>query len=203
VSLRNTIAANLRRHQRHTIDLDGRRHAAVAVVVYADEDERDPGFYLCRRPSTMPRHPGQLALPGGRLDPGETELQGALREVHEEIGLELTDADVLGWIDDFPTRSGFIMSAVALWAGGLKPEPDPHEVADLFRIPFTELCRDDSPRFMAIPESDHPVVQLPLGPDNAIHAPTAAILLQFRCVALEGHPNMRVAHLESPTWAWR
>lgn len=204
MTLRDTIAANLARHQRRQIPLDGRHHAAVAVVIASrGEGDADPGFYLCRRPSTMPRHPGQLALPGGRLDGGESELDAARREVHEEIGLSLDEADVLGWLDDYATHSGFVMSPVVMWAGAAQPTPDPREVAQLFVVPFTELCRDDSPRFVDVPGIENPLVQLPLGSDNAIHAPTAAVLLQFRCVGLDNHPGLRVHHLEAPDWARR
>jgi hypothetical protein len=71
-----------------------------------------------------------------------------------------------------------------------------------YRIGLHELCRDDSPRFVSIPESDRPVVQVPLGRD-LIHAPTGAVLVQFRWVALEGRLGERVDHLEQPVFAWK
>lgn len=160
-------------------------------------------FYLCRRPATMNRHAGQWALPGGRLDGDETVEQAALRELHEELGVELGHDAVLGRLDDYPTRSGFVISPVVVWGGG-DPElhEDPHEVAHTYRIGLHELCREDSPRYVTIPESDRPVVQLPLGGD-LIHAPTAAVLVQFRWVALDGRAGERVDHLEQPVFAWR
>jgi hypothetical protein len=109
---------------------------------------------------------------------------------------------VLGLLDDYPTRSGYVITPVVLW-GGADPALDPHpgEVLSVHRVAFTELCRPDSPRFVSIPESDRPVVQIPIGGD-LIHAPTGAVLLQFRRVALEG-TSERVAGLEQPVFAWR
>lgn len=173
-------------------DLDGRM---VGVAGGA-------AFLLCRRTSRLNRHAGQWALPGGRLDPGETALDAALREVDEEIGLRLGPGDVLGWLDDYPTRSGYVISPVVLW-GGADPElrPSPDEVLALYRIGLHAL-RDGEPRFVTIPESDRPVIQLPLGND-LIHAPTGAVLHQFRQVALAGRAGERVDHLEQPVFAWR
>ena len=160
-------------------------------------------FVLCRRPRRLRTHPGQWALPGGRLDDGETAVDAALRETHEELGVEPDQVEVVGLLDDYPTRSGFIITPVVLWgAAGLELHPHADEVAHAYRIGLHELCREDSPRFVSIPESDRPVVQLPLGGD-LIHAPTGAVLLQFRCVALDGNLDTRVDGLEQPVFAWR
>ena len=158
-------------------------------------------FLLCRRTSRLNKHAGQWALPGGRLDPGETALDAALREVDEEVGLRLGPDSVVGWLDDYPTRSGYVISPVVLW-GGADPDlrPSPDEVLALYRIGVHAL-RDGEPRHVAIPESDRPVIQLPLGND-LIHAPTGAVLYQFRQVAVLGRPNTRVDHLEQPVFAW-
>jgi hypothetical protein len=72
----------------------------------------------------------------------------------------------------------------------------------VLHVGLAELCRADSPRFVSIPESDRPVVQVPVGRD-LIHAPTGAVLLQFRWVALDGRADARVDHLEQPVFAWR
>lgn len=160
-------------------------------------------FLLCRRAARMNRHAGQWALPGGRLDEGETPIDAALRELDEELGMSLGRGDVLGMLDDYPTRSGFVMTPVVLWVGRhAEVVPDPGEVAHAYRIGLHELCRPDSPRFVTIPESDRPVVQLPLSGD-LIHAPTGAVLLQLRWVAIEGRLHERVDHLEQPVFAWR
>jgi 8-oxo-dGTP pyrophosphatase MutT (NUDIX family) len=161
-----------------------------------------PALLLTRRAATLRSHGGQWALPGGRIDPGESALDGALREVREELDLALTSSDCLGVLDDYPTRSGYVVTPFVLW-GGADPvlRPDPAEVGSVHRISLRELCRPDSPRFVRIPESERPVVQLPVGGD-LIHAPTGAVMLQFRRVALEG-VSERVADYEQPVFAWR
>jgi len=160
-------------------------------------------FLLCRRAARMNRHPGQWALPGGKIDAKESVEFAALRELEEELGLRVDPSAVLGRLDDYGTRSGFVITPVVVWGGSdVDLVPDPGEVAQVLRIGLHELCRADSPRFVAIPESDRPVVQLPVGRD-LIHAPTGAVLLQFRWVGLEGKADARVNELEQPVFAWR
>ena len=71
---------------------------------------------LTRRAAGLRAHRGQWALPGGRCDEGETPVEAALRELHEELGLELGPDDVLGLLDDYPTRSGYLITPVVVWA---------------------------------------------------------------------------------------
>lgn len=156
---------------------------------------------LTRRTAKLKAHAGQWALPGGRLDEGETLVEAAQRETDEEVGMTIGAAELLGRLDDYPTRSGYIISPFVFWGGSLEPVANPDEVASLHRIGLHELCREDSPRFISIPESDRPVIQLPVGGD-LIHAPTAALLYQFRAVAFEGR-GTRVDHLEQPVFAWK
>jgi 8-oxo-dGTP pyrophosphatase MutT (NUDIX family) len=159
-------------------------------------------FVLCRRASRLSSHSAQWALPGGRVDPGETIVEAALRETHEEVGVTLPESSVLGLLDDYPTRSGYVITPVVIWGGGrldLRPAPD--EVVAAYRVGLHQLQRPDSPRFVSIPESDRPVVQIPLGGD-LIHAPTGAVLLQLRLLGLEGRPDP-VHDLEQPVFAWR
>lgn len=159
-------------------------------------------FLLCRRATRLSSHAAQWALPGGRLDPGETVVDAALRELDEECGIRLSDSDVIGLLDDYPTRSGYVITPVVIWGGGrLDPHPAPDEVVAVYRVGLHQLQRQDSPRFISIPESPRPVVQIPLGND-LIHAPTGAVLLQLRWLGLEGRDDP-VDELEQPVFAWK
>jgi len=200
MSLEAQMRANLGAFPREETIADGLWPAAVAVTVVADDG--DPAFLLTRRTAGLRAHPGQWALPGGRVDAGESAPDAARRELTEELGLRLPPSTVVGLLDDYPTRSGFSITPVVLWAGHIgKLQPNPAEVASVHRIPLTALDVPDAPRLLTIPESDRPVIQMPLGPGRLIHAPTAAILYQLREVALHGRWT-RVHHFEQPTWAW-
>ena len=209
--LRAQLTANLADHERHSNSLDGRRHAAVAVVVVDGDQVSQDGatlghaggaaFLLCQRPVHMSRHAGQWALPGGRVESGEAPLDAALRELDEELGVRLGPQSVVGWLDDYPTRSGYVITPVVLWGESLtalKPARD--EVDTVYPVSL-ETLMTTNPRFIAIPESDRPVLQLPLG-GHLIHAPTGAILFQLRQVGLLGRAGERVDGFEQPVFAW-
>lgn len=201
VRLRQRVQTNLRDFDARGHDDDALRAAAVAVVLLPDEGGA-ACFALTRRASRLRSHRGQWALPGGRLDQGESAEQAALRELSEEVGLALGSDSVLGRLDDYPTRSGYVITPVVIWGG--EPghlTPNPQEVAAVYRVPLSELDRPDVPQLRRIPESDRPVISIPLLGTN-IHAPTAAVLFQLREVALRGEPT-RVAHYEQPVFAWR
>ncbi|MGY1743012.1 MULTISPECIES: NUDIX hydrolase [unclassified Blastococcus] len=195
---RDGVAARVSAFPRAAVDRPDLKHAAVAVCVV--ECDGVPTLLITRRAARMRSHAGQWALPGGRLDPGETPVEGALRELEEEVGLTLPPSAVLGLLDDYVTRSGYVMTPVVCWAGD-PGELTPHEaeVASIHLVPVADL--DVEPRLIRIPESDQPVIQLPLE-GGFVHAPTAAVLYQFCQVACRGR-DTRVAHLEQPVFAWR
>jgi len=181
------------------------KRAAVCITL-TDADanvdvDQQAAFVLTRRARGLRNHGGQWALPGGRLDAGETAQQAALRELHEEVGLELPDEAVLGLLDDYPTRSGYLITPVVVWAGeNASMVANPDEVASIHRIGLEQILAPDAVDFVTIPESDRPVVRLRIN-DDRIHAPTAAVLYQFR--ELIAGRQTRVHELEQPTFAWR
>jgi 8-oxo-dGTP pyrophosphatase MutT (NUDIX family) len=200
-ALRERARAHLARFERRAVALEGRRHAGVAVVLLPDDDGR-ACLLLTKRARGLRNHGGQWALPGGRLDPPETAQDAALRELAEEVGLTLGADAVLGVLDDYPTRSGFVITPIVVWSGvHVTLVPNPAEVASIHRIPLGELDKPDVPRLVSIPESERPVIQLPLL-GSLIHAPTAAVVFQAREVVIHGRPT-RVDHFEQPVWAWR
>ncbi|QUH03188.1 CoA pyrophosphatase [Saccharopolyspora erythraea] len=197
VPTRDEIADRLRRFPAESLPARGLRAAAVAVALVDHGD--GPGIWLTERAATLRTHAGQFALPGGRIDPGEDAEQAALRELHEELGVRAGPETVLGRLDDYATRSGYVITPVVLWVGSVdRLEPNPAEVARVHRIGLPEL--DVAPRFVSIPESDRPVIQLPLL-GVLVHAPTAAVVHQFTEVVLHGR-HTRVADLEQPVFAW-
>ncbi|MDJ0869208.1 MAG: CoA pyrophosphatase [Myxococcota bacterium] len=199
--LRTLAVERLARFERRAEPLADRRAAAVALVLVPDDAGR-PCFVLTRRAPRLNRHAGQWALPGGRTDPGESAQEAALRELEEEVSLRVAPDAVLGLLDDYPTRSGYVITPVVVW-GGVAPElrPDPAEVAEIHRVPLEHLERPGVPRLRAIPESERPVISIPIV-GTQVHAPTAAIVYQLREVVVRGEAT-RVAHYEQPVFAWR
>ena len=178
-----------------------KRAAVALVLVDADEPADGTAFVLTRRASSLRSHRGQWALPGGRCDAGETPVMAALRELREELGLALGEADVLGLLDDYPTRSGYLITPVVVWSGrGAVLTPSPDEVASAHRIALSDVERSDAFDFTLIPESTRRVIRFRLN-GQLIHAPTAAMIYQFSEV-LAGR-DTRVADLEQPVFAWK
>jgi 8-oxo-dGTP pyrophosphatase MutT (NUDIX family) len=178
------------------------KRAAVAItLVETDDGTGETALILTGRAAGLRSHGGQWALPGGRMDAGETPVMTALRELSEEIGLELRADDILGTLDDYPTRSGYLITPVVAWGGQHPPlQLNPDEVASVRRIRIADIMREDAIVFDSIPESERRVVRLRVD-ERTIHAPTAALIYQFREV-LAGRET-RVADLEQPVFAWR
>jgi len=177
------------------------KRAAVVVALTRSEAGAGTSFLLTRRAAGLRSHSAQWALPGGRCDPGETPAQAALRELHEELGVEVGEGDVLGQLDDYPTRSGYLITPVVVWVDTDSPiVPNPAEVASAHRIPLADIEPDGAFSFTTIPESTRRVIRFHIRGLH-IHAPTAALIYQFREV-LAGRAT-RVAELEQPVFAWK
>lgn len=201
-AFRDEIARRCAAFPRVACEAPGLKRAAVAIVlVDAGDGSAETAFLLTKRAPRMRAHAGQWALPGGRCDPGETFEETALRELQEELGLTLGHDNLLGALDDYPTRSGYAITPVVAWlddAGAMTPNPD--EVAYVRRIRLDHIGREDAVEFETIPESDRPVIRLRMG-DRPVHAPTAALVYQLR--ELAAGRITRVDHLEQPVFAWR
>jgi 8-oxo-dGTP pyrophosphatase MutT (NUDIX family) len=199
--LRQQLEQHLDSFKRQKVAREGRRAAAVTLTVC--RDGKRPAIIITRRSASLRAHSRQWALPGGRIDQGETAIQAALRELEEEVGLCVPPGDVLGVLDDYATRSGYVITPVVLWAdvdsGDLTVNPDEVEFVRPFL--FKELSRSDSPVLQTIAESEREVLSMHFH-DDVIYAPTGALLYQFREVALFGL-HTRVAHFDQPLFAWR
>jgi 8-oxo-dGTP pyrophosphatase MutT (NUDIX family) len=214
-SLLELITRNLGRHDVAELEPCERIHAAVAFTLvdcsepanmanipFLADAQEEATYILTTRAPRLSSHAGQRAYPGGRVDPGESVEQAALRELEEEVGLKLDSSSVLGRLDDYATRSGYVITPIVVWGGSnVELKPNPGEVDLIHRIPLNELMRDDAPILEAIDESEHPVLKMPLG-DEWFAAPSAAIAYQFREVALLGR-STRVAHYDQPHFAWK
>jgi 8-oxo-dGTP pyrophosphatase MutT (NUDIX family) len=213
-ALRKRFSQRLQRFEPLEIDAQGKKHAAIAFTLMNcacpaniadipfDPSQADQlAFLLTTRASGLSNHPGQRAYPGGRVDAGESAEQAALRELAEEVGLLLKPDSILGRLDDYETRSGFIISPFVVWGGNdVELQANPAEVAQIHRIPLVELLRDDAPILESIPECEQPILKMPLGVER-FAAPSAVIAYQFREVVLLGRQT-RVAHYDQPRFAW-
>src|SRR5712671_7538591 len=130
------------------------KRAAVAIaLVEARDMASGTALLLTLRAAGLRSHRGQWALPGGRCDQGETPATAALRELAEELGLELGAGDVLGLLDDYPTRSGYLITPVVVWAAtSAAISPNPEEVASVHRVALDDIEHEDAFDFVAIPE---------------------------------------------------
>jgi 8-oxo-dGTP pyrophosphatase MutT (NUDIX family) len=98
------------------------------------------------RAAHLKDHAGQISFPGGRIDERETAVDAALREAHEEIGLDPAYVEVLGALDDLLTGTGFLITPVVGYvaSGEFVAAPDPTEVASVFEVPLDFICEPAS-----------------------------------------------------------
>jgi len=214
-TLRQNIRTNLEYFAVQSHDSNNAKQAAVAIAIVDaghganiyglpifESPREEAALVLTRRSSRLKNHAGQWAFPGGHMEKGEKPEDAALRELHEEVGLKLPYTHILGRLDDFTTRSGFVITPVVVWGGNIvKLSPNPGEVQAIHRIPIKEFLRKDAPFLEDNPQGEHPILLMPVG-DNWIAAPTAALIYQFREVAVCGRAT-RVAHFEQPLFAWK
>ncbi|MFX0579980.1 NUDIX hydrolase [Nocardia nepalensis] len=192
------------------------RRAAVLLCVVAQDGP--PSVIVIKR-AYRGRNAGQWGLPGGRVDDGEAVAQAAIRELHEELGLTATPADILGRLDDFPAASGFVITPiVAALADATELRPSPAEVHSVHLVDLARLAADDVPHWVhpndavrqhalrpdatAVPLEGAGLLQMRLADNMTIHAPTGALLWQFREVVLLGRDphTARTAHFAQPDW---
>ncbi|GLZ08059.1 coenzyme A pyrophosphatase [Actinomadura sp. NBRC 104412] len=199
-AFREAAAARLAAFPHTTVpDSPGSRRAGVVLCVV--QHEGVPSVILIRR-AYRGRNAGQWGLPGGRADEGETPEQAALRELHEELGMRVDPADVLGRLDDFPAASGFSITPIVVAPSDPgTPRPSPDEVHSVHHVSLSRLAADDTPRW--VPQiGGGRLLQMRLRPDWVVHAPTGAMLWQFREVVLLGRDasQARVAGFLQPDW---
>jgi len=202
-STRRNIAGRCAAFARNPPDQGGPalKHAAVAIALTPGESGDETALLLTLRAAGLRAHRSQWALPGGRCDAGETPVGAALRELHEELGIKTDTANVLGLLDDYATRSGYLITPVVVWVtGNAELVPNVDEVASVHRIALEAIEREDAFSFTTIPESTRRVIRFRHAGQH-IHAPTAALIYQFREV-LAGR-DTRVAELEQPVFAWK
>ena len=204
---------NLSKFEANSKDTKGAQKAAVAITIadltkdsadgtniFTNYSRNDASIIITTRAPKLKNHAGQWALPGGKIDAGETAVDTALRELSEEVDLTLQNNSVIGHLDDFVTRSGFAITPVVIWGGPeLDLTPNLQEVNSIYRIPVAELLSKDAPVLEHISDSNNPILYMPIG-ISWVAAPTAALLYQFREVAILGN-NVSVEHFEQPYFA--
>lgn len=133
----------------HTVEKKfGDRQPALAAVLIPLVMRSELTLLLTERGLNLSTHSGQIAFPGGRQDPTDSDaVHAALREAHEEIGLAPSRVEVLGTLPTYVTGTAFIITpVVGLVQPGFEPQPNPHEVADVFEVPLRFLMQPSNHR---------------------------------------------------------
>jgi len=116
-----------------------------AAVLVAMTERAEPGILLLHRPSHMRAHPGQIAFPGGKIDPGESPEQAALREAWEELGIDPEQVRIVGRGDVYRAHSGYeITPILATVPADIAITPNPTEVAQWFEAPVAHMLHPDN-----------------------------------------------------------
>lgn len=154
------------------------REAAVLIAV---TERAEPGVLLLHRPSHMRAHPGQIALPGGRLDPGETAIEAALRETQEELGIDPACVRVIGASDHYRSGSGYgITPVLATVPGDITIHPNPAEVAQWFEAPLAHILAPANQVEKCAERSgvQYPFIEI-MWQDHRIWGATAAMIVNL------------------------
>ena len=156
------------------------KQASVLLPLFEGQAGGAPALWLVRRSVEMRAHSGQVALPGGKREPGDVDLLAtALREMHEEIGLVPGEVDVLGALDDYATHTGFVITPYVGWVSNpFTPEPRATEVARVFAVPLATFDVDPRPITMSLGSSKRIVLSYEAAGET-IWGITAAILRRF------------------------
>lgn len=199
-----TLRARITRHfqgfARVEIDPEGRRRAAVAIVI--SPTDAGPAYLLTKRAMHMRRGAGNYALPGGGIEPGEDPIDAARRETEEEVGVRLPRRAALGMLDDFVTLGGHVVTPVVFWTPRrLMLIPDPREVEQAWFVPLADLDHPEAPRRLRNPDGGPPLLRM-FARGGWVNAPTAAWLWQFREVCLYGR-DCRTDAVGQPGWTAR
>lgn len=175
------------------------RGAAVSVVVF---DVAGDAHYCLMKRASKGRNAGQWALPGGKIETGESDVEAALREAQEEVSLPSARAEVLGRLDHHVTMSGFVMSPFVVAAPrGWRPVAAAAEVRRTFEFPVAGLLGEQVVRWAQVDEGER-LLQMHLAEGVRIHAPTGGVLWQFRETALRGR-EVDVSTLRHPEFTRR
>ncbi len=168
----------------------------AAVLIPLLETENGTSVLLTKRTKHLHHHPGQVSLPGGMMDEQDrTPVETALRETHEEVGIESRFIEIMGGLDDYPTNTGFLISPiVGRVLSGFTLDPDPFEVEEIFTVPLSFIFDEKNhqrysyvSRELPGPQRTGYYYQMDYG-NKRIWGVTAAILVNFYKRLKDNHP---------------